>query len=108
MIDLQTETGLSLVEAARTIPPSRGGRPTNPSTIFRWITRGTTGPAGEKVRLEAVRRPSGWLTSAEAIARFFAALTPDLGDDSRPAPRSAAKRRTASERAARELTRLGI
>jgi hypothetical protein len=94
-IDLTCETGLSLTQAARHIPPTRKGRPTNPSTIFRCITRGALAPSGARVRLEAVRRPSGWLTSVEAIARFFARLTPDRGDDPAPLPRSPGKRQRA-------------
>jgi hypothetical protein len=44
----------------------------------------------------------------EAIERFLLALTPDFDDASAPAPRSPGKRERDSERAARELDRIGI
>jgi hypothetical protein len=55
-----------------------------------------------------VRLGGRWVTSAEALARFAAALTPRLDDDPAPAPRSAQQRRQASERAERELEKAGI
>jgi hypothetical protein len=47
-----------------------------------------------------------WLTSEPAIERFLAAQTPPL--DTSPAPRTPARRRRASEKAAAELERIGI
>jgi hypothetical protein len=82
MIDMTKETLLSLPQAAALLPPGRAGRPVSKSTLIDWIDPGTKGPAGELVRLEAVRCGRRWLTSREALARFMARLTPDLTAES--------------------------
>lgn len=56
------------------VPDHRGAAHLNGSTIFRFITRGKF-VNGEVIRLEAVRAGDRWLTSVEALARFFAKLT---------------------------------
>jgi len=65
MIDMKCETLVTLAAAARLRPPGRNGRPTHPSTIFRWTTRGVRG-----CRLEAVRLGAATYTSVEALQRF--------------------------------------
>ena len=40
MIDLKTETCLSLSQAARLIPPIRQEKPVHVSTLTRWILHG--------------------------------------------------------------------
>jgi hypothetical protein len=69
MIDLKVERGISVPQAARSIPPTRLDKPVHPSTIVRWILHGVRG-----VRLEAVRVGGRWVTTHEAIERFSAAL----------------------------------
>jgi hypothetical protein len=110
MIDLSSETPLSLASAAKLIPPARSGKATHLSTLLRWILHGARGPAGETVRLEAIRIGSRWLTSREAIQRFVERLTPRLGASDLPgsAPRGPGQRRRASDRAAAELEKAGI
>jgi hypothetical protein len=110
MIDLATETLLSLPEAAHALPAGRRKRPVSVSCIFRWIASGVKLSSGEVVRLEAIRLGGRWLTSKEALQRFAEAQTPQL-DDSAPAGQVAAKPEKAarrSERAAVELEKLGI
>lgn len=70
MIDLKTETKLSLSQAAKLVPPTRQDKQVHVSTIVRWILRGVRG-----VRLEAVRVGGRWVTTHEALERFSAALT---------------------------------
>jgi hypothetical protein len=106
-IDLTTEATVSLSQAARLLPPGRGERPVTLSCLLRWILRGARSPSGERVRLEAVRLGGRWLTSREALQRFAEALTPRLAD-TQPPPRAPAARQRASERAARQLEKLGI
>jgi len=108
MLDLLTETPISLAAAARLIPPGRNGKATCLSTVLRWILRGSPGPDGIMVRLEGIRLGGRWMTTREAIQRFAERLTPRLDDDSTPAPRSQTARQRASEKAARELTARGI
>jgi hypothetical protein len=105
--DLTRETLLSLAQAARRFPPYRAGRPVNPSTIWRWCRQGVKVPGVGVVRLECVRLSGRWLTSVEAISRFVARQTPAT-DQPMPTPRTTGQRCKASERATRELEKLGI
>lgn len=97
MIDIRKEKLLSISEAAKMRPPTRRGRPTSPSTVFRWIAKGVRGR-----RLEAIRLGAQWFTSAEALQRFAEALT--AGDPSAGAVVPAARSTSASD----QLDRLGI
>jgi hypothetical protein len=106
MLDLTTEQPLPLKDLCRLVPPGRGGKRTHISTLLRWILQGARGPAGELVRLEAIRLGNRWMTSREALQRFAEALTPRA--DATPPPRTPTARRRAAERAGQELERLGI
>jgi hypothetical protein len=108
VIDLASESTLSLVQAARLLPPGRGGRPVTLSCILRWVLKGAPGPNGTRVKLEALRLGGRWLTSREALQRFAEALTPRLDDSPVPTPRTPAARARAAERAGKELEILGI
>lgn len=75
MID-STERLISISHARKNrIPPSDDGRLINPSTVYRWIRQGLEGLDGERIRLEVTYRGQTPYTSAEAIDRFFAAVT---------------------------------
>ncbi len=66
-------------QAAKVWPHT--GRPPHPSKIVRAITPGTrsiTRP-GERIKLRAIRDTQGWLTTAEWITDFIAAVTLDRG-----------------------------
>jgi hypothetical protein len=109
MLDLTRERGLSLAEAAKLIPPSRGGKKTHLSTILRWILHGAKGPQGSLVHLEAVRLGGRWLTTREAIHRFTERLTPSLDPATTSGtPQTPGQRQRAAEQAAHELDQLGI
>ena len=99
MIDLLTEHVVTLVEAARLVPPGRGGRPTHLSTLLRWINPGVRG-----VRLEAARLGGRWVTSREALQRFADRLT--AAQAGPPSPVSAG--RACAQAAEQELSRLGL
>jgi len=105
---LLTETLIGLLEAARRLPPGRGGRPVSFSCVFRWITEGIRGPDGHRVKLEGVRVGGRWLTSEEALARWAERLTPRLDCDRPLAPRTSARRNKAAEKAAQKLDNVGI
>ncbi len=107
MIDLASESSLSLYQAARLLPPGRGDRPVTISCILRWILHGSRGPSGEMVKLEAVRLGSRWVTSREALQRFVEALTPTQAPRA-AAPQTPAKRRRSASRASGALDRIGI
>jgi hypothetical protein len=111
MLDLTTETPMSLKDVAKLRPLGRGNRPTHFSTVLRWILSGVKTPHGI-VRLEGTRLGSKWLTTREAVCRFTDALTrayfDPRGADGPPTPRPPAARRRASEKAGRLLENLGI
>ena len=74
------------------------------------ILTGVRGLSGRRVKLEALRVGSRWLTTEAALQRFSDALggTDAAAPPNPPAPpRSPAARQTASERAAAELEALG-
>jgi hypothetical protein len=104
MIDLKTETPISLAAAARLFPPGRRGRP----LTISWITDGVRAPGGERIRLEAARAGGRWITTTEAVQRFIERQTPNLDRDKPLPPRSPHKRQRAPEKAALELERAGI
>jgi len=106
MIDLSTESIVSLRDAAKLLPPARQGRAVSFQCVLRWVLDGARGPDGELVRLEAIRLGGRWLTSREALQRFGESLTP-ANRSSSPA-RTSRQRRRAAERAERELENLGI
>ena len=109
--EIQAGGGLSLSAAGRLFPGHRGNGTVDPSTVFRWLTKGTRTPGGTVVKLEAVRVGGRWLTSRGAVARFVEALTsaadPTTHNTAAPITRTPAARRKASERAALALERMG-
>ena len=98
--DLLAETVLTLAEAAKQAD-------TSVSVVYRWINDGLRGG----IKLEACLRGSRWVTSAEALGRFYNRLTAarhgEPVDSTTPHARTAAQRRRDSERAARECAELG-
>jgi hypothetical protein len=76
-IDPLTEKLRSFAEAAKRLPALRGGKPVNPSTLWRWTTRGVRARNSILVRLEAIKVGGTCCTSDEALRRFFHALSAD-------------------------------
>jgi hypothetical protein len=109
LTEIQSGEGLSLSASGRMFPGHRGGKSVDPSTVFRWVTKGTRTPGGHLVKLEAVRVGVRWLTSRGAIARFVAALTAAAD----PTPTTSAPTRTptarqrATEKAVAALKKMG-
>lgn len=67
-IDLTTEPPVTLAQATRYVPVTRGKK-VHATTLWRWAVHGHRG-----VRLEALRTPAGWVTTAKAVQRFLAEL----------------------------------
>jgi hypothetical protein len=110
LAEIQSGEGLSLSAAGRLFPGHRGGKSVDPSTVFRWVTRGTRTTGGQTVKLEAVRVGTRWLTSRGAVARFVATLT--AASDPTPAAttptsRTPAARHRAAEKAVATLKAMG-
>ena len=70
MIDISSETLVSLTQATRHLPRRRKGKRPHASTLFRWAQKGCKG-----VRLETIQVGGTRCTSFEALQRFFEALT---------------------------------
>jgi hypothetical protein len=85
-IDPLTEKLRSFTEAARRLPALRGGKPVNPSTVWRWTSRGVRNRDGVLVRLETIKLGGTCCTSDEALVRFFRALTDSPGQPSVEGP----------------------
>jgi len=69
MIDLERDELISLSQLARRIP-STTGRGVNPSSVFRWATKGVRGH-----RLEVVHVVGRMLTTWHAFVDFSAAVS---------------------------------
>ena len=105
--DLLSETVIPFSGVGKLIP-GRNGRRLNPTTPWRWATKGSRTPAGAVVKLEVIRCGGRTLTSVEAVKRFFDRLTAaTVGESTSEQPRSPAERRMASARAEAELIAAG-
>lgn len=105
--EIERGEGLGLAAAGRLFPAFRGQGSVGPSTVFRWITKGTKAANGSLVKLHAARVGSRWLTTRSAVTRFVAALTEAADPIAVPASRTPAQRGKASEAAARKLEQMG-
>ena len=69
-IDPNTESLLSLTEAAKLLPRRRGGKRPHVSCLYRWTKTGCKGVLLESIQIDGTR-----CVSKEGLARFFHALT---------------------------------
>ncbi len=99
MIDLKTETVMSLTEATKHLPTRRGKKP-HVSTLYRWAQRGVRGEVLETIQVGGVL-----CTSLEALQRFCDGLTKPQPT---PAGRASAERRRAIDRADKQLEKMGL
>ncbi len=76
MIDPNTETLISLTEAAKGLPRRRAGKKVSISCCYRWSTTGCRGVVLETIQIGGTR-----CTSREKLALFFRQLTADRGLD---------------------------
>jgi hypothetical protein len=102
---LNQETLISLTQAAARFPGHRGAERLHPATLTRWILRGVKALDGRRVKLEALRVGSRWLTSEPALQRFADALSAPPASST--PTRSPTVRQSASEKAAAELRAMG-
>jgi hypothetical protein len=95
------------------LPLRRGGGRLNLSTLWRWALKGLRAKDGQLVKLRAIRVGETLCTSEQWLREFFDALTahdPALATEVLPAPtiRTPGQRRRASEKASRQLDKVGI
>lgn len=101
VIDISREELLTFGQAARKARPI-GSRPAAPSTIWRWHSKGIAG-----VRLETVCLGGTRYTSAEALQRFFDAVT-QAREEQGPAVDSFSESGARSQRTAQQLRDHGL
>jgi hypothetical protein len=86
LIDAENDT----LTAVRTLAKQRLGKNIAPSTIWRWVRKGSRG-----CKLEAVQVLGSWHTTPEAFGAFITGQTASAmgrdADPATPAPRSPAK-----------------
>ena len=105
MIDISSETVVSLSEATRHLPQRRAGKRPHAATIFRWCVDGCRG-----IKLESIMVGATRCTSIESLQRFFDRLTEaaDAEHSSMVVPPPVSKSRAKSiEAAERRLARAG-
>jgi hypothetical protein len=78
MINLSTETVVTLTAATNHLPRRRGGKKVSPSTLYRWSKGG----------LETIRVGNTLCTSIQALQRFCEMLTARRNPGGMPPPRS--------------------
>ena len=102
MIDPNTETVISLNEAAKVLPRRRRGKTPNVSCLYRWTNTGCKGVVLEWIQIGGTR-----CTSREALRRFFEALTSQQTGGI-PATRSPTQRSRDIAAVERELDKAGL
>lgn len=100
--------GLSLREICKIIPSSRSRKPATLSRILRWILIGCGGPNGKRIRLEALKSPSGWISTPAAVTRFFLKLTPNVEGEDSDGQTTKRSRSDHSSSAAKALEKFGF
>lgn len=100
-----------LAETVRTLDEIAQRNDQHISAVYRWARQGL---CGGRARLETYLRGSRWITSEEALIRFFDRVNAirrgepvDSGDSPAPLRRSAVARRKAAEAADKLAEALG-
>ena len=112
MIDISSETVVTLTEAARRLPERRSGKRPNVATIFRWTNEGVRPKNGDpdapRIKLEWGMVGATRCTSLEALQRFSDALTAAAEQAAPVVPPPVSKSRAKAIQAAeRRLARAG-
>ncbi len=82
---LLDEELLALQDLPARLPPAKSGRRVHRAAVWRWVSKGLHGPDGSRVHLEALRMGRRWVTSKQAVARFFILLSDQrIGSDQEP------------------------
>jgi hypothetical protein len=107
--EIMTGAGCNCAAAARQLPSHRGERSClDPSTIWRWMTKGVRVPDGRQVRLEAARIGGRVLTTKPALRRFAEAQSGQPAADPEQTPRTPSQRQRAADLASQQLETMGV
>jgi hypothetical protein len=98
---------LTLARTAKQFPSHKADGSVHPATVTRWIIKGVRNGHGQRVFLQAVRSPAGWLVRPEWIDQFLKACTAGR-TDSTPPPRTPTQRQRDAERAEEKLKQMGL
>ena len=91
---------LTPAQIGRLCPQNRPGVSVSPTSVVRWIVEGVRLRGGGRLKLPAVRYPSGWRISEDDFEQFIARLTTDRTEEAAsPVTEARAER---SSRASRE------
>jgi hypothetical protein len=101
-VNLLDEDPHSLAQEARDLPRVRANGPVDPSTLWRWHSRGLRG-----VKLEIIRIGGTACTSKAALRRFFERVEAARQKAVVPPP-AHPQHPSAADRAADELAAFGI
>src|SRR5262245_36625670 len=99
---------LTLSQAAKSIPSHKIDGHVHTASVTRWVLRGVLDGNGQRVFLQAVRSPGGWLTTNEWVSDFLEALAQGRTEKTETPPRTIGQRARAAEAASRELDRFGV
>lgn len=72
---LLSEELIPVQELPALLPPSASGRRLHRAAVWRWVRDGLKSVDGSRVRLQALRMGRRWVTSKQAVARFFRRLS---------------------------------
>lgn len=98
MLDVNSETIISLTDAAKLLPIRRRGKRPHVSCVYRWTTTGCKGVVLESVQVGGTR-----CTSREALARFIQRLTDPVESTSAATPAALSHLRQRQKAAARDV-----
>ncbi len=98
MIDLATETVITLTQATNHLPRRRGGKKPHPSTLYRWAKDG----------LETIQVGGTLCTSIQALQRFCERLTVRQQPESAATKGACTTARGTNEAVARRLDEIGL
>ena len=98
MIDLATETVVTLTEATNYLPRRRGGKKVSPSTLYRWKDDG----------LETLQVGGTLCTSIQALQRFCERLSARKKTAGTAERGACTSTRQTNEEAARRLDEIGL
>jgi hypothetical protein len=104
-MEIVSGDNLGFAAAAKLFGQSRKDSSVSPSCVWRWAKHGVEISGGDRVRLEALKLGSRWLTSKGAMQRFLARLQ---RADQTTSARTTKERSASDADAGRQLQRFGI
>jgi hypothetical protein len=72
---LLSEELIPVQELPARLPPASSGKRMHRAAVWRWVRDGLKSADGSRVRLEALRMGRRWVTSKQAVGRFFRRLS---------------------------------